>query len=65
MGWKDSLPVIALAHPEFEEGVTGIIAGRLKENYNRPAVVFCEDSSDPSILKGSARSIEGFNLKKY
>lgn len=45
----------------FHEGVTGIIAGRLKEKYNRPAVVLSENEIH---LRGSCRSIPGFNIKE-
>jgi single-stranded-DNA-specific exonuclease len=43
------------------EGVIGIIAGRLRERFHRPSVVFkvLEDGS----AKGSARSVPGFHLR--
>lgn len=45
----------------WHEGVVGIVAGRLKEAYHRPAFVFCR--SENGTLKGSGRSIPGFHLK--
>lgn len=46
----------------FSDGIIGIIAGRLKEKYNRPTIVLTKvEGTD--ILKGSARSIEGFHLQ--
>lgn len=42
------------------ESVAGIIAGRLKEYYNHPAIVFTDSGS--GLLKGSARSIEQYNI---
>ncbi len=42
------------------ESVAGIIAGRLKEYYNHPAIVFTD--SESGLLKGSARSIEQYNI---
>ncbi len=45
----------------WHEGVVGIVAGRIKEDFHRPTIVMC-DSSDGDI-KGSGRSIPGFHLK--
>ncbi len=43
----------------WHQGVIGIVAGRLKERYNMPALVM---SVENGIAKGSARSIQGFDL---
>lgn len=45
----------------WHEGVIGIVASRLAENYNRPSVVIALDGASGSA-KGSARSIRGFDL---
>jgi len=54
--------VILLYNENFHEGIVGLIAGRLKEKYNRPTFILTQ-SKDGNI-KGSARSIENFNVKK-
>ena len=41
------------------ESIAGIIAGRLKERYNRPAIVITDGGAD---CKGSGRSIEAYNM---
>lgn len=46
---------------EWHEGVLGIIAGRLVEEYGRPAFVLSE--VEEGVLKGSGRSFGDFNLK--
>ncbi len=48
----------------FHSGVIGIVASRLVEKYQRPAIVFAEekDASGTAILVGSGRSVEGINL---
>lgn len=56
----DSDKVIVLLSPKFSEGIVGIIAGHITEQFNKPAVVFTENNG---TLKGSARSIESFNIK--
>lgn len=52
--------VIIVAHPDFHVGIVGLVAGRLKEKYNRPTIVFTQNGD---LLTGSARSIEGFHIK--
>lgn len=45
-------------------GVVGLIAGNMKEKYNRPTIVFSpkQDSTGKTIWTGSGRSIVGFHL---
>ena len=45
------------------EGITGIVAGKLKEDYNRPVIIVTE-AEDPDKAKGTGRSIEGIDLYK-
>ena len=54
-------PVIVVYSPKISESVAGIVAGRLKETYSRPAIVLC-DSGEEGIAKGSARSVDGINI---
>lgn len=53
---------IALFDPEWHEGVVGLIASRLREAANRPAVAFARAQA-PGMLKGSARSVPGLHLR--
>ncbi|MEG2000040.1 MAG: single-stranded-DNA-specific exonuclease RecJ [Evtepia sp.] len=52
---------IILYDPQFTEGMIGLIAGRLKKEYNRPCIVFA-DAGD-HILKASGRSVDEFDIK--
>lgn len=52
---------IVIRHPEFQAGLVGIIAGRLVDEYQCPAIVFAEEKD--GTLKASARSIPGVNMK--
>jgi single-stranded-DNA-specific exonuclease len=56
----DSAPVITVMSGGWHQGVIGIVAGRLKERFGRPAIVIaeCEDGTG----KGSGRSISGVDL---
>lgn len=53
-------PLIIVAGPGWHAGVVGIVASRLKEKYDRPALVVALD--DDGIGKGSGRSISGVDL---
>lgn len=55
---------LILADESFDEGIVGIIAGRVKEKTMKPTIVLTESDEDSDILKGSGRSVPGFNLKK-
>ncbi len=44
------------------EGITGIVAGKIKERYNRPTVLLTPSGCEKQYLKGTGRSIEGVNL---
>ncbi|MFL2522507.1 MAG: single-stranded-DNA-specific exonuclease RecJ [Candidatus Azotimanducaceae bacterium] len=54
---------IAVYHESFHQGVVGIVAGRLREKFHRPAIVFADASDASDELKGSARSIDGLNIR--
>lgn len=53
---------IVLYSPNFSEGIIGIIAGQLAEQYQTPAIVFT-DTKTEGILKGSGRTYGNVHLK--
>lgn len=53
-------PVALVAGQNWHPGVIGIVAGRLKEKFGRPAIVIAMD--EEGIGKGSGRSISGVDL---
>ncbi len=53
--------VLVMYIPGMHESLVGIIAGRIKELYYRPVLLFT-DSDEPGIIKGSGRSIEGYHM---
>ncbi len=53
-------PVIIASNVGWHPGVIGIVAGRLKEHFNRPTIVIAIDESGDA--KGSGRSIMGVDL---
>lgn len=56
---KDGAKIIVLDHPDWEEGVIGLAASRLVEEFYLPVVVI---SKGEKHSKGSARSVHGFNI---
>jgi single-stranded-DNA-specific exonuclease len=54
-------PVLVVAGEDWHPGVVGIVAGRLRERYRRPAVVIGIDPVS-GVGKGSGRSQPGVNL---
>ena len=59
-GAKGNRSVAVVAGRDWHPGVIGIVAGRLKEKLERPAIVIAVDSD--GIGKGSGRSISGVDL---
>ncbi len=58
--YKNSTDPIIIIHGEnWHEGIIGIIAARVKEKFNKPAIVI---SVNNTVGKGSGRSINGFDL---
>ncbi len=51
--------VLVIAHESYPEGVIGLIAGKLVEEYYRPSIVI---SKGEKVSKGSVRSIQGFDI---
>ncbi len=50
--------------PNLHEGIVGILAGMVTENYHVPAIVLT-DSKEEGVYKGSARSIPEVNIFEY
>jgi single-stranded-DNA-specific exonuclease len=53
-------PVITVMSGGWHQGVIGIVAGRIKERFGRPAIVIAE--TEDGTGKGSGRSISGVDL---
>ena len=57
--------VVVLYLKGCHESLAGIIAGRIRESCNRPTIVLTDtdkSAGTPSMLKGSGRSIEAYNM---
>jgi len=50
---------LVLAHSGWPGGVVGIVANKLAEKYQKPAILFNEADG---VLRGSARSVEGLHI---
>lgn len=56
--WKDN-KVLVVYLPDCHESIAGIIAGRIRERYYRPAFILTQAEGG---VKGSGRSIEGYHM---
>lgn len=58
---------LLLYQDDWHQGVIGIVAGRLKESYYRPTIVFAPADAaklgPEDAIKGSARSIPGIHIR--
>ena len=62
MGELSEVPnSIVLYQPDWHQGVLGILASRLKDQFHRPVIAFAQDQA--GVLKGSARSIAGLHMR--
>ena len=57
---RDERGAFVLANDAWDEGVLGIAAARIAEQYGRPAILM---ASSGGMLKGSGRSVPGVDLK--
>lgn len=62
LGDASQLPFgVCLFQADWHQGVIGILASRIKDEFHRPVIAFA-DGGD-GIIKGSARSIKGFHMR--
>lgn len=53
--------VLVVYLPDCHESIAGIIAGKVRERYNKPAIVLTNADAE-GVLKGSGRSIEAYSM---
>jgi single-stranded-DNA-specific exonuclease len=59
---SEELPYgLAMYHPEWHQGVVGILASRIKERFHRPVIAFAP--AGDGTLKGSGRSVQGLHMR--
>lgn len=54
-------PIVIVYNPDWHEGVIGIVASKLVEEFRVPAIVFT-NASDEGVIKASARTAGELNL---
>jgi single-stranded-DNA-specific exonuclease len=52
---------LCLFDDSWHQGVVGLVAGRIKDRWNRPVIAFAR--AEDGSLRGSARSISGVNIR--
>lgn len=58
--WQDR-EALVLAHPDWHPGVIGIVANRIAEHFEQPAILMTIDR-ETNVGSGSGRSFAGFDL---
>lgn len=60
----DKDPVIIVADKEWHPGLSGLVAGRLKERFGKPSIVVTYAENPDGVLegRGSGRSVAGVNI---
>lgn len=62
-GQAEDRAILVAAGDDWHPGVIGVVAGRIKERFDKPAIVIGIDrAQSPALGKGSGRSVEGVNL---
>ena len=56
---NENKDIIIYYNPSINEGLIGIIAARLKDFFNKPAIVITNSNN---LLKGSGRSVYNYNI---
>lgn len=54
-------PGLCLYGEDWHQGVSGIVAARIRERYHRPVIAFAPGGD--GLLRGSARSIDGVHIR--
>lgn len=56
--------IIVVVGQNWNKGVVGIVASKIKEKYYRPVLICSEtiDTDNNSVISGSGRSIDGLNI---
>ncbi|PIZ01163.1 single-stranded-DNA-specific exonuclease RecJ, partial [bacterium (Candidatus Howlettbacteria) CG_4_10_14_0_8_um_filter_40_9] len=61
-GNKKLPPLLILCNPDWNEGIIGLIASKITEKYNRPAIAMTKSDG---YWKGSARSFNDFHITDF
>ena len=63
-GGHGNEPAIVVADANWHPGLSGLVAGRLKERFGKPAIViaYCENPQGVIEGRGSGRSVPGVNI---
>ena len=56
-------PALCLFDVAWHQGVVGLVASKVKDAVHRPVIAFAPEQEGASLLKGSARSVRGLNIR--
>ncbi len=58
----DHESVLVLASSHWHQGVIGIVASKITEQFGKPSILISFDSENGEVGKGSCRSVKGLNM---
>jgi single-stranded-DNA-specific exonuclease len=61
LGEGELQPGLCLYDENWHQGVVGILASRIKDQYHRPVIAFANGGE--GVMKGSARSVKGLHMR--
>lgn len=63
-GGMDEQPILIVGDKDWHPGLSGLVAGRLKEKYHKPACVMTYTTAEngQEVIRGSGRSVPGVNM---
>lgn len=60
-GWQS---LVIYLKEDGHAGIHGISASRIKDRFGRPTILFSPKLNEPGVITGSARSIDGLNMRE-
>lgn len=57
----DKNDIIVLYENSIHESICGLVAGRIKDRYNKPTLILT-DATEDGLIKGSGRSVKAYNM---
>lgn len=59
----DMPDAVCLFDAGWHQGIVGLVASKVKDAVHRPVIAFAPESPGASVLKGSARSVNGLHIR--
>lgn len=61
----DQNNIMVVYNEKLHQGIVGLLASNVMNKYKKPSIVLTRDDKDPTVIKGSARSLGDFDIFKF